>query len=195
MKKMLLEDIPDTFIGRQMNDTRYISKVVKGLLSNIVREKEANGKYEPEAVSKNVISCTGGVTDRLKRDWGMNDVWNELILPRFKRMNELTGSEAFTSFSENQQKMIPSMPLELQKGFNKKRIDRRHHAMDAIVIACASRNHVNYLNNESASKNSKMSRHDLQRLLCEKNKTDDKGNYRWVMKKPWDKTFALFWIM
>lgn len=185
MKKMLLEDIPDAFIERQMNDTRYISKVVKGLLSNIVREQEANGEYESEAVSKNVISCTGGVTDRLKKDWGVNDVWNELILPRFKRMNELTGSKAFTSFGKNQQNMIPSMPLELQKGFNKKRIDHRHHAMDAIVIACASRSHVNYLNNESASKNAKMSRHDLQRLLCEKNKTDDKGNYRWVMKKPW----------
>lgn len=186
MKKMLLEDIPDAFIERQMNDTRYISKVVKGLLSNIVREKDANGELELEAVSKNVISCTGGVTDRLKRDWGVNDVWNELILPRFKRMNELTDSEAFTSFSENLQKMIPSMPLELQKGFNKKRIDHRHHAMDAIVIACATRNHINYLNNESAGKNSKTSRHDLQRLLCDKNKTDDKGNYKWVVKKPWD---------
>ena len=77
------------------------------------------------------------------------------------------------------------MPLELQKGFNKKRIDHRHHAMDAIVIACANRNIVNYLNNESASKNSEISRYDLQRLLCDKQKTDDKGNYRWLIKKPW----------
>ena len=78
------------------------------------------------------------------------------------------------------------MPLELQRGFNKKRIDHRHHAMDAIVIACANRNIVNYLNNESASKNAQISRYDLQRLLCDKQKTDDKGNYRWFIKKPWD---------
>ena len=39
MRKLLLEDIPDSFIERQMNDTRYISKVVKMLLSNIVREE------------------------------------------------------------------------------------------------------------------------------------------------------------
>lgn len=77
------------------------------------------------------------------------------------------------------------MPLEYQKGFSKKRIDHRHHAMDAIVIACATRNHVNYLNNESASRNAKISRYDLQRLLCDKSRGDGNGNYRWIIKKPW----------
>lgn len=181
MKKMLMEDIPEGFIERQLNDSRYISKVIKGLLSNIVRDKD-----EQEAISKNVITCTGGVTDRLKRDWGVNDVWNDIIYPRFERLNRLTDSEQFTTYSERAQKYIPSMPLELQKGFNKKRIDHRHHAMDAIVIACATRNIVNYLNNESASKRAKFSRYDLQHLLCEKRRTDDKGNYTWLIKKPWD---------
>ena len=136
-------------------------------------------------MSKNVIVCTGDVTDRLKKDWGINDVWNKIILPRFLRLNELTGSDRYTSVNTSGN-VIPAMPLELQKGFNKKRIDHRHHAMDAIVIACVNRNIVNYLNNESASKNAKISRYDLQRLLCDKQKTDDKGNYRWFIKKPWD---------
>ena len=48
-----------------------------------------------------------------------------------------------------------AVPLEYQKGFSKKRIDHRHHAMDAIVIAGATRNYVNHLNNESASRNAK----------------------------------------
>lgn len=181
MKKLLMDEIPDTFIERQLNDTRYISKVIKGLLSNIVRDKD-----EQEAISKHVITCTGGITDRLKKDWGVNDVWNDLILPRFERLNRITLSNQFTIYSENAQKYIPSMPLELQKGFNKKRIDHRHHAMDAIVIACATRNIVNYLNNESASKKSRISRYDLQRLLCDKRNTDDKGNYKWLIKKPWN---------
>ena len=179
-KKLLMEDIPEQFIARQLNDSRYISKLVKSLLSNIVREED-----EQEDMSKNVIVCTGSVTDRLKKDWGINDVWNKIILPRFLRLNELTGSDRFTSVNTSGN-IIPAMPLELQKGFSKKRIDHRHHAMDAIVIACASRNIVNYLNNESASKNAKISRYDLQRLLCDKQKTDDKGNYRWLIKKPWD---------
>ena len=180
MRKLLMEDIPEQFIARQLNDSRYISKLVKSLLSNIVREEG-----EQEEVSKNVIVCTGDVTDRLKKDWGINDVWNKIILPRFLRLNELTGSDRYTSVNTSGN-VIPAMPLELQKGFNKKRIDHRHHAMDAIVIACVNRNIVNYLNNESASKNAKISRYDLQRLLCDKQKTDDKGNYRWFIKKPWD---------
>lgn len=180
MRKLMMDTIPDEFIARQLNDSRYISKVVKGLLSNIVREDD-----EEEAISKNVIVCTGGVTDRLKKDWGINDIWNRIILPRFLRLNAITGTNQFTTISTNGHE-IPSMPLELQKGFNKKRIDHRHHAMDAIIIACANRNIVNYLNNESASKNSKISRSNLKALLCEKSKTDENGNYKWIIKKPWE---------
>ena len=179
MRKLMMDAIPEDFIARQLNDSRYISKVVKGLLSNIVREEG-----EEEAISKNVIVCTGGVTDRLKKDWGINDVWNKIILPRFVRLNEMMGTAQFTTKTTNGHE-VPSMPLELQKGFNKKRIDHRHHAMDAIVIACANRNIVNFLNNESAGSKSKISRYDLQALLCDKVKTDDKGNYKWMIKKPW----------
>ena len=180
MRKLLMDSIPEDFIARQLNDSRYISKVVKGLLSNIVREEG-----EDEAISKNVIVCTGGVTDRLKKDWGINDVWNNIILPRFERLNEMMDTSQFTTRTTNGH-VVPSMPLELQKGFNKKRIDHRHHAMDAIVIACANRNIVNFLNNESASSKSKISRYDLQVLLCDKVKTDDNGNYKWIIKKPWE---------
>ena len=187
MNKLLMDDIPETFIERQLNDSRYISKVVKSLLSNIVREKDSNGEYEPEAISKNVIVCTGSVTDRLKRDWGVNDVWNSIIYPRFERLNELTGSQQFGCWENKEGKRVfqTAVPLEMQKGFSKKRIDHRHHAMDAIIIACATRNHINYLSNESASKKAKISRTDLQRLLCTKCRTDDNGNYKWIVKKPW----------
>ena len=37
--------------------------------------------------------------------------------------------------------------------------------MDAIVIACATRSHVNYLNNESAKSNAKETRYDLRKKL------------------------------
>ncbi len=159
MRKLLMGDIPDNFIERQLNDSRYISKLVKSLLSNVVREEG-----EVEAISKNVITCNGTITDRLKREWGVNDVWNRIILPRFKRLNELTGTNKFTTFSRNGHE-ITDMPLELQKGFNKKRIDHRHHAMDAIVIACTTRSHVNLLNNEAALSKNNANRHQLSRKL------------------------------
>ena len=159
MNKLLLEDIPANFIERQLNDSRYISKLIKGLLSNMVREEG-----EQEATSKNVVVCTGSVTDRLKRDWGVNDVWNRIILPRFQRMNELTGTQKFTTTNTSGH-LIPDMPLELQQGFSKKRIDHRHHAMDAIVIACTTRSHVNLISNEAALPKNNANRYQLSKKL------------------------------
>lgn len=178
-RNLLLEDVPEKFIQRQMNDTRYISREIMRLLSNIVRDED-----EQESKSKHVIPCNGGITDYLKKDWGLNDVWNSIILPRFERLNRLTGKEQFTSRNTNN-KLIPDMPLDLQKGFKKKRIDHRHHAMDAIVIACANINIINYLNNSSACHDAKASRYDLRKLLCHKCKSDADGNSHWVIDKPW----------
>lgn len=167
-----MEDIPQEFLNRQMNDSRYISKVVKALLSNIVRTED-----EMDVTSKFVIPCTGGITERLKKDWGLNDVWNSIVYPRFERLNRMTGTEAFGHWENKEGKRVfqTSVPIELQLGFSKKRIDHRHHAMDALVIACASRNIINYLNNESA--NSQKKREDLRRLLCDKNR---------IIRKPWE---------
>lgn len=159
MKKLLMDDIPDGFIERQMNDSRYISKYIKGLLSRIVKEEN-----ETEAVSKQLITCSGGTTDRLKKDWGINDKWNELMLSRFLRLNDMTKTTNYT-YRNKEGKIVPSMPLSQMKGFNKKRIDHRHHAMDAIVIACTTRDHVNLLNNESALSINKANRYALQRKL------------------------------
>lgn len=41
------------------------------------------------------------------------------------------------------------------------------------------------LNNESATAKAELSRYDLQKLLCDKAKTDNNGNYKWVIRKPW----------
>jgi CRISPR-associated endonuclease Csn1 len=190
MKKLLMEDIPEDFIQRQLNDSRYISKVVKNLMSNIVREKD-----EQEAISKNVLASNGAITSVLKQDWGLNDVWNEIITPRFERLNELTQTKKFGEWTNKEGKRVfqTQIPLELQKGFSKKRIDQRHHGLDAIVIACASRNHINYLNNESALGKNKMKeekdkkRYDLKHKLCYKKYNDDtKENYKWLFYKPWE---------
>ena len=181
-KKLLLEEIPEQMIERQLNDTRYISKEIKRILSNIVREKN-----ELENTSKNVISTTGAITDKLKQDWGLNEVWNRIITPRFERMNALTNSELFGQWENKQGKRFfqTQVPIEYQKGFSKKRIDHRHHAMDALVIACATRSHVNYLNNQSAKANATETRYALRTKLCIKSKTDEKGNYEWRFEKPW----------
>ncbi|WP_026904668.1 type II CRISPR RNA-guided endonuclease Cas9 [Pedobacter glucosidilyticus] len=158
--KLLLEDIPEKMIERQLNDTRYISKYISGILSNIVRVEDGS---DEGVNSKNIVPGNGKITTQLKQDWGLNDVWNDLILPRFERMNQLTNSTDFTAWNENHQKFLPTVPIEFSKGFSKKRIDHRHHALDALVIACATKDHVNLLNNQSAKSDTK--RYDLKKKL------------------------------
>src|SRR5690606_8465419 len=157
--KLLMEDIPEKMIERQLNDTRYISKYISNLLSNIVRD-DKEGSNDDGFNSKNLLPGNGRITSRLKQDWGLEAVWNDLILPRFERMNQLTNSTDFTTWNEKHQKFLPTVPLELSKGFSKKRIDHRHHALDALVVACTTRDHVNLLNNQSAKSETK--RYDLQ---------------------------------
>jgi CRISPR-associated endonuclease Csn1 len=189
-QNLLLEDIPEKMIARQMNDTRYISKYISSILSNIVRSEN----NDDEINSKNLIPGNGKITSILKKDWGMDAVWNELILPRFERMNTLTNTNAFTYWNEQHQKFLPVdySPVD-SKRIEKKRIDHRHHAMDALVIACMTRDHVNLLNNQSAK--SETTRYDLQNKLRNKSRVTwtDKKTGKQVerdvfkeFKKPWD---------
>ncbi|CAG5080621.1 type II CRISPR RNA-guided endonuclease Cas9 [Parvicella tangerina] len=173
LKKLLSEDIPEGFINRQLNDSRYISKLIKGLLSNIVREEN-----EQEATSKNLIPVTGVVTSKLKHDWGLNDKWNEIIAPRFKRLNELTQSNKFGFWDKEINAFRIQVPDEISKGFSKKRIDHRHHALDALVVACTTRNHTHYLSALNAEKEN----YGLREKLLIKN---EKGHFTKTFQMPW----------
>lgn len=52
---------------------------------------------------KNITICTGNVTSVLKRDWGLDAVWNNLIISRFERMNQLRNHTVFTVWNEQYQ--------------------------------------------------------------------------------------------
>lgn len=182
-KNLKTEEVPEEFTNSQLNNTRYITKFISSLLSNIVREE---GEIEP--LSKNIIITSGGVTDALKHDWGLSDVWNRIVAPRFERLNAITSSNQFGEWvcEDGKRFFRIRMPLELSKGFNKKRIDHRHHAMDALVIACTTEAHINYLNNLSSDSGNKLTRFQLRSNLCYKHRPDSSGNYQWRFHKPWD---------
>lgn len=180
--KLLLDDVPNDFNSQQLNNARYIARKTCELLSKLVRQSDE----ETELVSRRILSSNGKITDRLKKDWGLNDVWNQIVAPRFIRMNEITGSDKFGSWvnKEGKQFFMTDIPLEYSRGFSKKRIDHRHHAMDAIVIACASRNIVNFINNENA-RDAKL-RYDLRNKLCTNHRNDATGDKQWLFIKPWE---------
>ncbi|KUJ59230.1 hypothetical protein AR687_24240 [Flavobacteriaceae bacterium CRH] len=189
-KRLLTEEIPEKFIDRQLNDTKYISKIVKNLLSKIVREED-----EQEVTSKHIVSLNGSITSRMKQDWGLNDVWNKIVSPRFERLNAITNSNDFGKLelkkdefgNAGKQVFQTTVPDDIAKGFSKKRIDHRHHALDALVIACINRTHINYLNNLNAKdENDKTIKHELRNKLCFKTKPDSNGNSKWEFHKPWE---------
>ena len=176
---LLREDLPEGFINRQMSDTRYITRFMVSLLSNIVRQ-EHDGQIEQEATSRNLIVCAGKVTDIVKRDWGLHDVWNEIVAPRFMRLNRNEGSSRFgrERIKEGKRFFQPEVPLELRRGFELKRIDHRHHAMDAIVIACLTRQVIDYINNTRAQ-GIELNREQQRRAITYKSGHD------WNFRKPW----------
>jgi len=190
LKNLLSEDVPEGFINRQLNDSRYISKLIKGLLSNIVREDG-----EQEAIAKSVVPLTGSITSKLKHDWGLNDKWNEIIAPRFKRLNEMTKSDMFGSWDNKINAFRIKVPDEISKGFSKKRIDHRHHALDALVIACCTKDHVNYItsinsNRKNYSLVSKLREVEEIEVLNRRTGEKEKRNVAKAYKLPWQ-TFSI----
>lgn len=185
LKNLLSEEPPEGFINRQLNDSRYISKEVRTRLSNIVREEG-----EDEAISKHIVSLAGSITSKLKQSWGLNDVWNTLISPRFKRLNEMSGGSSkgklkdydSTSFGYMTDSHFQiQLPEDIASGFSKKRIDHRHHALDALIIAATTKDHINYITSLNTEKNN----HLLVWKLREKKEYKGKkvaGDYL----KPWE---------
>ena len=144
---LLAKEVPSGFTESQLNNSKYIARKAMELLSHIVRE---NG--EVEFRSKNVLPVTGGITDKLKKEWKINQIWTELLAPRFERLNKIHNSKDFGSQSISNSghpyfDINTKYILEKNEKFDLKRLDHRHHALDALIIALCTENHVQYFNN------------------------------------------------
>lgn len=161
-KNLLATKVPEDPITRQIKETQYISVRVKEELNKIVG-------------NENVKTTTGGVTDYLRNQWGLTDKFKTLLKPRYENMQPLAAEMEYDKYvsalektkKEYKEKDIPFTDIELSKeqfieSFNSnyfqkknnklvikgwsKRIDHRHHAIDALVIACTEPAHVKRLN-------------------------------------------------
>lgn len=121
--KMQGEDIPDDFINRDLRDTQYIASKAKSILEELVKE---------------VISTTGSITDRLREDWQLINVMQELNWDKYDKLG-------LTEVIQNKD----GQNIYRIKDWTK-RNDHRHHAMDALTIAFTKRSHIQYLNNLNA---------------------------------------------
>lgn len=152
---LLAKEIPAGFTSSQLNNARHIARKAMELLSHIVREPG-----EVEYRSKNVLPVSGRITSDLKKAWQLNEVWTELMSPRFIRMNELTKSKLFGEWQTSKEGHryfdcnLDQSIREKDENFDIKRIDHRHHALDALIVALCTEEHVNYINNINSEANS-----------------------------------------
>lgn len=124
-RKLLMKgaDIGEGFIARDLRDTQYIAKKAKEILGSIVRT---------------VTSTTGSVTDRLREDWQLIDIMQELNWNKY----DIIGLTEVIDGRDGQR-------IKRIKDWTK-RNDHRHHAMDALTIAFTKNTHIQYLNNLNA---------------------------------------------
>ncbi|MCR5039581.1 MAG: type II CRISPR RNA-guided endonuclease Cas9 [Bacteroidales bacterium] len=123
--KLLMKetDIPSGFINRDLRDSQYIAKKAREILEEIVRY---------------VVPTTGSVTDRLREDWQLVDVMQEL---NWDKYNKLGLTEVIEGRDGQRIRRIKDWT---------KRNDHRHHAMDALTIAFTKKSYIQYLNNLNA---------------------------------------------
>lgn len=141
LKNLLATEVPEDFIDRQLNDTRYIGRKVVELLTPIIKNENA------------IIFTGGSITAELKNNWGLNKVWKEIILPRFERLEEINGKKGEYIIQDKDEYGNPVLHLNVKENpqLNLKRIDHRHHALDALIIAATTREHIRYLNSLNAA--------------------------------------------
>lgn len=191
---LLSKEIPKGFTSSQMNNARHISRNAMELLSHIVREEG-----EVEFRSKYVLPVTGIITSELKKVWQLNEVWSELVKPRYIRMNKLTQSNLFGSYqtSKSGHKYfdcnLDDTIREKDESYDIKRIDHRHHALDALIVALCTEDHVNYINNINADAKSidygkqrqiEKYRQTLKRKIKFTKREDEQDENNWYFMSP-----------
>ena len=140
-KRLLLsEDVPESMTNRQLNETRYISRKLNEMLAPV-----AENQKDP------VIATSGTITSELRHSWGLTEQMKELVKWRFERLEKQTGEKMWWHEPVLNEDGQPTGERRLVlKGYSK-RIDHRHHALDALIIACTTRSHIKYLNDLNAT--------------------------------------------
>ena len=116
-------DIPEDFIDRDLRNSQYIAKKAREILEDMVPQ---------------VVPTVGSITDRLREDWQLVDVMQEINWDKYDRLG-LT--ETVKDHDGREIRRIKDWT---------KRNDHRHHAMDALTIAFTQPAFIQYLNNLNA---------------------------------------------
>ena len=125
---MATKDIPADFIERQLRESQYIAKKAKDMLQSVCR---------------NVYATSGSITDFIRHIWGWDEVLHTLNFERYRA----AGLTEMVERDINGRKV----KVERIKDWSK-RMDHRHHAVDALTIACTKQGYIQRINNLNSLK-------------------------------------------
>ena len=155
--RWLKEDIPSDFLERQLRLTQYISRQAMAILQQGIRR---------------VSASEGGVTARLRSLWGYDDILHTLNLDRYDSMGE---TERVYREGETTEKLrITNWS---------KRMDHRHHAIDALVVASTRQGYIQRLNRVSSESEREAMSGEIE--MQKVTKTDKLSLLeRWLTQRP-----------
>lgn len=120
---MKQQDIPTDFIERDLRQSQYIAKKAIAILRESIRD---------------VWASSGNVTDFFRHAWGYDRILHDLNVERYA-LADLVREESFVHKGQTH-----SRP---QIEDWSKRLDHRHHAIDALTIALTRQGYIQRLNN------------------------------------------------
>lgn len=147
------EGIPSDFLERDLRDSQYIARKAREILEELVPF---------------VVTTTGAVTSRLREDWQLVNLMQEL---NWDKYDALGLTEHYTDKNGNIVKRIKDWT---------KRNDHRHHAMDALTIAFTKRSIVQYLSNMNARSDKSSSIYGIEQKELHR----DEKNHKLVFNAP-----------
>lgn len=129
-RKLLMpaSELPEDFIERQLRESQYIAKKAKEMLQTVCR---------------NVYSTSGAITDFVRHLWGWDEVLHDLNFERYRN----------AGLTESVERDVDGRKFMVERiaGWSK-RMDHRHHAVDALAIACTKQGYIQRINNLNSLK-------------------------------------------
>ena len=121
-------ELKSDFIERQLRESQYIAKKAKEML---------------QSICMNVYSTSGTITDFLRHLWGWDNVLHTLNFEKYRE----------AGLTEMIEQEVNGKKIEVERIADwSKRMDHRHHAIDALTIACTKQGYIQRINNLNSLK-------------------------------------------
>jgi CRISPR-associated endonuclease Csn1 len=154
--------------SRALSDTRYIAKLAQAYLQRVCI---AGPSGHPE-----IVALSGRTTADLREVWGLRNLISKLMVDEGRLDSDFSKEPDVSALDE---KEATKALAEHSKKLRKIRFDHRHHLLDAIVIACATRRDIQRLQTLAARVETPQGLAQSIQRMVEKNTQLANGGLPW----------------